>query len=151
MGISHSSPPKSSDCPQRSSVKADFLHESSFCTIDPHLYHLNRILQKAQRLQMNNICKVTSVLITWFTDQNLLTFIWKPFWAWAACQVLGTAPSDGAHLVPSMPCRSFLRCVYPTRNPGREEGGPERKVVLLFSCFSLLVSGFLLKTSFLDY
>lgn len=27
---------------------------------------------------MNNICKMTSVLITWFTEQNLLTFVGSP-------------------------------------------------------------------------
>ncbi|XP_054577858.1 regulating synaptic membrane exocytosis protein 1 isoform X3 [Eptesicus fuscus] len=40
----------------------------------------------------------------------------------AACKTPRNAENQ-----PHQPPPSFLRCVYPTRNPGREEGGPERK------------------------
>lgn len=84
--------------------------------VDPHLYHLNNILQKAQRLHVNNTRKVTSVLTIKFT--NLHT----------GSPGLGPPAGFLAHLHLPEPTLLHLGLAGAPGNPGREEGGPGKVV-----------------------
>lgn len=89
---------------------------------------------------MSNTWKVTSVLITWFTEQNLLTFILEALlgvgclpdsWQISTWQSLSFS-TQALQKFFVLFLVLFLRCVYPTRNSGKEEGGPETNIFFSF-------------------